>query len=279
MPSTRMPPRSVVARIAAILTTFRTGSAHSITEIARLTGLPISTAHRLANELASWNLLHRRDDAMFEIGPMLRRLGDGTWSFSVVEQKGPPLLTDLSEATDRRVRLGVLLNGRIVYMEKRPGFDRVTAFSRNATLPAHATALGKVLLAFAPQASIAHIVRPMMAFTPRTINSIDQLQRALRTIKMRKFAVSAGEHFESELAIAVPVLAPDGTVAAALEADVEPSKLGFELCRAALLVAAGALGRDLEAAQVGKRRHLAIVPTSAAVGRAPLAMLPPVAGN
>ena len=43
--------RSVTSKVIAILMTFRTGEAYSLTEIARLTGLPVSTAHRLAMEL------------------------------------------------------------------------------------------------------------------------------------------------------------------------------------------------------------------------------------
>jgi len=56
------PSRSAVSRITAILSTFLTGDSHSITEIARLTGLPVSTTHRIAVDLASWQLLHRSSD-------------------------------------------------------------------------------------------------------------------------------------------------------------------------------------------------------------------------
>jgi hypothetical protein len=51
--------RSVTSKVWAILMTFTEGSEHSLTEIARLAGLPISTAHRLTSELGSWRLLER----------------------------------------------------------------------------------------------------------------------------------------------------------------------------------------------------------------------------
>ena len=51
--------RSVTSKITSILMTFTEGSVHSLTEIARLAGLPVSTAHRLTAELASWRLLER----------------------------------------------------------------------------------------------------------------------------------------------------------------------------------------------------------------------------
>src|ERR1700753_2861194 len=62
------PGRSVTSKIVAILLTFHDGNEHSLTEIARLTCLPVSTAHRLVTELAGWGVLERTDESMFRIG-------------------------------------------------------------------------------------------------------------------------------------------------------------------------------------------------------------------
>ena len=145
------PPRSAVSRITAILSTFLTGRGHSVTEMARLTGLPVSTTHRIAVDLASWQLLHRSSDGQYRVGMVLRRLGGETSSIPVLVERGPQVVTDLCEATRRRARLGVLENGRVSYIEKRAAGDPVTPFGPSATLPAHATAIGKALLAFAPR--------------------------------------------------------------------------------------------------------------------------------
>jgi len=56
--------RSVVSKVAVILRTFRFGGAFTVTEIAQLTELPLSTAHRLVVELADWQLLRRGDDGL-----------------------------------------------------------------------------------------------------------------------------------------------------------------------------------------------------------------------
>jgi hypothetical protein len=58
------PGRSVTSKIVAILLTFHDGNEHSLTEIARLTCLPVSTAHRLVTELAGWGVLERTDEAI-----------------------------------------------------------------------------------------------------------------------------------------------------------------------------------------------------------------------
>jgi len=142
--------------------------------------------------------LYRRPDSTFEIGSALRGLGEGIHSFSGLPQEGAHLLADLSEATGRRARLAILMNRRVFYMEKRPNVDPVTTFSLAATLPAYATAVGKVLLAFTPPRSVAHIVRPMVAFTPHTIDSMERLYRELHVIRSQGFAISSEEHFAGD---------------------------------------------------------------------------------
>jgi DNA-binding IclR family transcriptional regulator len=271
--SHQTPPRSMIARITAILGTFRTGNAHSVTELSRLTGLPISTTHRVAHELASWNLLYRRPDSTFEIGSALRGLGEGIHSFSGLPQEGAHLLADLSEATGRRARLAILMNRRVFYMEKRPNVDPVTTFSLAATLPAYATAVGKVLLAFTPPRSVAHIVRPMVAFTPHTIDSMERLYRELHVIRSQGFSISSEEHFAGESTVGLPVFGPDGSVAAAAEVELGRADGDLELCRAALMVGTGALSRALAAAQIDRnQRHsravdLRIVESTRVVGK------------
>ena len=257
----RTPPRSVVARITAILATFRSGSAHSVTEIARRTGLPVSTTHRMANGLAAWSLRYRRADSTSEIGPAVRGLGDSAWAFSALQLDGPRLLTDLGDATGHRTRLSVLANGRVAHIEKHFGPDPATTFARGATLPLHATAIGKVLLAFKARPS-AHVERPLATFTPRTHSSIDQLDRALKAIRRAQLAVNSGEHFPGEVTIAAPIFVAGGAAVAALEVEVTHSQSDFPLCRAALIVAAGAMTHVLEATTTAAHPALGIVPKS-----------------
>ena len=89
MPSQLEPsPRSAVSRITAILSTFLTGGSHSVTEIARLTGLPVSTTHRIAVDLASRQLLHRTADGQYRVGIILRQLGGDGWSMPVLMERG-----------------------------------------------------------------------------------------------------------------------------------------------------------------------------------------------
>jgi len=254
------PPRTVVARITAILSTFHAGSRHSVTEIARITGLPVSTTHRLAAEMAAWQLLQRSADGTYHIGSALRGLNEGPWSSSVLQERAPHVLTDLCDATGRRARLGVLRDGRVAYVEKRVGSEPVTAFGRGATLPAHATALGKALLAFAPSATVATLEQHLTTYTAHTLASMERLCQALRAIRLTKIALCQGELVAGDYAFAVPVFGPGGAIAAALEVEVADPRADFPLSRAALMVAARGLSRELSRTSGPARPHLRVVP-------------------
>jgi DNA-binding IclR family transcriptional regulator len=237
-------PRTVASRLTAILLTFRSGSSHSLTEIAGLTGLPMSTVHRLAAEMASWQLLTRAADGRYEIGPNLQQLAGDVGYGPDLDERAALVVTDLCEATHRRARLGILRGGAVAYVEKRVGPEPATPFRPGATLPAHATALGKALLAFTPRGNLAPLRRRSSVFTAQT-RTAEQLDRELRVIRLTRFALARGELVRGEFAVAAPVFGPGGSAVAALELQVADLRGDLERCRPALLVAAGALSREL----------------------------------
>ena len=145
---------TVVSKVAAILRALRFNGALTVTEIARVTDLPLSTAHRLVVELADWQLLGRGDDGRYGLAWGVARHATG-WPSGIRVAAGPTV-DDLSSVTARDVRLGVLDEPCVRYVEKTYGPRPLSAA---ATLPAHATALGQVLLAY----SKADVVRRVVA--------------------------------------------------------------------------------------------------------------------
>ena len=61
------PRRSVTSKVVAIIRSFGSGRSLTITEVAQVADLPLSTVHRLVHELAAWGILSRRDDARYQI--------------------------------------------------------------------------------------------------------------------------------------------------------------------------------------------------------------------
>jgi len=244
--------RSVTSKITSILMTFTEGSEHSLTEIARLAGLPISTAHRLATELASWRLLERTDSGHYRAGLPLRMIGTGDHCPSSIQERAPCVLEDLAAATRRRVRLGVLQELEVAYIEKRPGAQPVTSFTPAATLPAHPTAIGRALLAFAPTGVVEMtIMRGLRPYTQHTVTSPDRFRRALAVTRLTRLAVTRWELEAGTCGVAMPVFGRGGDVVAAIELTMRDLSKELQPVMAALSIATRSLSRELATERIG----------------------------
>ena len=246
------PGQSVTSRVAAILLTFTDCDERSLTEIARLAGLPVSTAHRLAVELASRDLLERDEDGHYHVGSPLRGIGTSEWGAPTLSERASCVLDDLSGAIDRPARLGVLSGSEVRYVEKRPHYP-VTSFDLAATLPAHATALGKVLLAFSPtRITDGLLVKGLAQFTRYTIVAPEKFRHNLSAIRRARLAVSSSELEVGNHCVAMPVFA-DGKVLAAIEVQLKDPQIDLARVSPALALACGGLSRELSGAARGRR--------------------------
>lgn len=248
--------RSVTSKITAILVTFTQGREHSLTEIARLVRLPVSTTHRLVSELASERLLERTDDGLYRAGPLLRMIGQGVVDGrpSLVE-RAPCVLEDLAAATRSRARLGVWHDGEVSYIEKQPGSRPATSFSPAATLPAHPTALGRSMLAFAPPGEVElTIMNGLHAFTRHTVTSPERFRRMLAVTRLTRVAISRAEFEAGTCAVAVPVFGSDRTVIAGLEVAVRELHPDLNPILTSLAIASRSLSRELHAGAATESR-------------------------
>ena len=112
------PGRSVVSKFSAILMTFRQGGSHSLSEISNLSGLPISTTHRMVNDLADWLLLEKDcDGRTYRPGVALQSLFGGPCCVSRnVRDRAAPWLEDLHRAVGADVRFGILELDAMTYI-------------------------------------------------------------------------------------------------------------------------------------------------------------------
>jgi DNA-binding IclR family transcriptional regulator len=241
---------SVVERVAAILMAFLTGEQHTMTELARITGLPVSTTHRLVCDLMATGILDRDSDG-FRIGLPLRQLRSETAPWPILRHRGPRLLADLAAATKRRARLGILSGTVVEYIEHCPGSDGRADFDGAGLLPAHATAIGKALLAFAPRDRVAHVAQRLNTYTSATIDTPHKLHRALLAIRSTRIAVSRSELRVGLSAVATPVFGPGGCLLAAVELELRDESRELEVCQPALMVAAASLSRELSLSPSG----------------------------
>src|SRR5258707_1008340 len=121
--------RSVTSKITSILMTFTEGSEHSLTEIARLAKLPISTAHRLTAELTTWRLLERTPEGLYRAGLPLQMISNYPDRSPTLHERAPCVLEDLAGTTLQPVLLALTIAARSLSRELagQPGEERTDA--------------------------------------------------------------------------------------------------------------------------------------------------------
>jgi DNA-binding IclR family transcriptional regulator len=252
------PGRSVTSKVVAILLTFHDGNEHSLTEIAQLTCLPVSTAHRLVTELAGWGVLERTEESRFRVGLPIKAIGSRRSYTPAIIESARRVLEDLVAAARACARLGILTEAGVAYIEKRCDHSPVTTFAQTPRLPAHATALGKALLAFSPAGLVdAIIAGGLKSYTPSTVTEPERLRRGLASIRLSRIAISRWELTSGVSEVAAPVFGSGGLAVAALGLEVPNLRAGLPVASSVLTVAARALSRELTASSHG---CLALIP-------------------
>jgi DNA-binding IclR family transcriptional regulator len=247
------PGRTVAGKISMILLAIFEGS-RTLTEIAMRCELPLSTVHRLTTDLAAWRLLERADDGTYRAGTPLRTIGrisaaadDLDDPVAVLRDCAVPIMEDLVRAIGVSARVGVLDNAlSVAYVQKDSLHEPVSRHCPAARLPAHASALGKALLAFSPPQMVdALLARGLRPYTPFTITNPQLMRATLRTIRATRLAVCDRELRPDSCALAAPVFGVGGHVVAAIELQTTALARDVAAWRPALVVAAGTLSRDL----------------------------------
>lgn len=242
--------RSVTSRALAVLDAFdATAPRLTLTEIAERSGTPLTTAHRLLAELTDWGALSRRADGRYEIGRRLWDLGLLAPVSLELRQVASPFLLDVHTATRDTVHLAVRDGLSALYVERISGRESVPVVSQvGSRLPLHATGVGKVLLASAPDEVVAEALAAPARATRHTVVDPARLRRELTEVRRRGWARTAEEMSLGTLSVAVPVRVERGSsavVAAALGIVVPSHRRDLARLVPVLEVAARGIGRAL----------------------------------
>jgi DNA-binding IclR family transcriptional regulator len=209
---------SVLSKVRLILESFGPDDLHlGITEIARRSGVPKASVHRLAQELVKWGVLERRGSGYW-LGLRLFELGQRVPRHRILHDAARPYMEDLHQSTGETIHLGVLEGREVLYLEKVYGHEWVPLPSRVAgRMPLHSTATGRVLLAFGSrQLQEVALVPPLRRFTRYTVTSPSVLMRELAQIRDRRYATEFEQTQLGWASVAVPLTGPSGTVIGAL---------------------------------------------------------------
>lgn len=238
---------TVVGRSAAILGAFGPDDgALGVSELSRRTGLPKSTVHRLVRALTEHGLLDRAGTSV-RLGLRLFELGQLVPLQRDLRAAALPIMTDLRDATHQIIHLAVLDGTQVVYLEILRSPDAPAMPSRvGGRLPAHATGVGKAMLAFSrPELVDAVIAAGLPRLSRRTIVLPRLFRQELETIRDMGCAFDREESSDGVVCAASPVFGPDDEVVGALSISGWSARMNLERMAPAVRTAALALSRTL----------------------------------
>lgn len=213
------PTGPVLRRALTLLDEFGpTRPALTLSELARHSGMPLSTAHRLVGELVQWGALERDDRGRYRIGLRLWELGALAPRGQGLREIALPFLEDLSQITRENVQLAVREGTEVVFVERIAGSGAVPVLTRvGGRFALTATGVGLVLLAHAPRDVQDDVLTGRIErFTDLTVVDPHRLRHMLADVRTNGFSISDRQVTLDSLSVAAPIEDRSGQVVAAV---------------------------------------------------------------
>ncbi len=190
----------------------------TLSEVAARTALTRATARRFLHTLVELGYV-RTDGRVFALTPLVLQLGYAYLSGQRLPELAQPILEELSHRNGESTSLAILDGTDIVYLTRIHTRRIMTVgISPGTRFPAHATSMGRVLLADLPAADLdEYFARAdLTPLTPRTLTSREAIEAELARIREAGYAVVDQELEVGLRSVAVPVRGADGRTAAAI---------------------------------------------------------------
>jgi len=237
-----------VARALELLCCFSSGRPEwGLTEIASYLGFAKSVVSRLLQTLEYYGFVERMPSRRYRLGARALELGNVVRFNRKLLIRAEPALRKLAEETGSIAHLAQM-DGRDVLELLRCSGPRAILFTPHPILrsAAHATALGKVLLAGVGQPGFERFVGRRLRleqFTPYTVSDPELLRQQLAEVTAQGYAISDQEARLGCRCIAAPVKDQSGATLAAISISSSVENFGYEKLGALLPKLSGAARR------------------------------------
>lgn len=208
-----------------------------IAELADLLGMSRSTTHRYAITLLALGFLEQGAgvDRKYRLSLRVTDLGMSALNSTGLSEHSRSYLEELRQRSTYTVSLAVLDGPEILYADRarslRRGQHKIDLNLRvGSRLPAYCTALGKVLLAFLPDADQREVIAQVELAKrgPNTITTKKALLGELEHIREEGFAVSDEELTAGLISIAAPIRSESREVLAAINMAAHTDMISLE---------------------------------------------------
>jgi IclR family pca regulon transcriptional regulator len=199
----------------------------ALAEVAAATGLSPAVARRCLNTLVALGYVGQHG-RRFLLRPEVLAFGSAYLSSMNIEQVVVPPLQVLRDQTGDSSSMAVRSGSHILYVahvstnrQLRLGANVGTRF------PMHATSLGKVLLAFQPEAEREAFLTAgeLPRMTERTITDPEILRRRLQTVRETGYDSALDELDYGIVSVAVPLFDTDRQVLAAINCSTSTTRI------------------------------------------------------
>ncbi|HXW45222.1 MAG TPA: IclR family transcriptional regulator C-terminal domain-containing protein [Streptosporangiaceae bacterium] len=211
----------------------------SLSDVARATGLTRAATRRFLLTLVKLGYV-RNDGREFSLRPRVLELGYAYLSGLGMPEVASPHLEELVAKVRESSSISVLDGHHIVYVARVPTKRIMTvAISVGTRFPAHATSMGRVLLAGMSQDELERYLAEaeLDSFTARTVTDRGRLREIVREVARQGYAIVDQELEEGLRAIAVPLHGAGDTVIAAINVSAHASRVSMAAMRSDLLPA------------------------------------------
>ena len=217
-----------IERAAAILRLLSGRSRQiGVVDLAEELQLPKGTVHGILRTLQHVGFVEQDPQSgKYRLGAALLHMGSTYLDGNELRTRALNWSDSLASRTQEEVRLGTLHEGRVLIVHHvfRPD-DSLQTLDVGSLLPAHATALGKVLLASHPHVAEELIDAGLSSYTEMTIAEPEALRRELERVRERGWASDAGELELLRGSIAAPITDRTGRTAGAMGIFGSPQRL------------------------------------------------------
>ena len=219
----------------------------TLSDLARTTGLPVSTCHRYVSTLLNLGVLTRSSDSRLFLGVTLVTLAQVALERNTLRNLARPHLEELATRSGETVHLGLHSPHGVVYVDKIDSEKAVRLVSRiGSVVPHYCTAMGKAILACLP----AHQREPIVEnsttiLTAHTLTG-SALQEELLTVADQRWAIDEQENEEGVRCIGAAISSSMGELLGALSISGPATRFTRELCVSLapeVVAAADAIGR------------------------------------
>jgi DNA-binding IclR family transcriptional regulator len=188
-------------------------------EITQDTGIAKSTVFRILSTLVELGYVQRDVERGYRITLALSHLVSDEAANEELRRLAHPVMLSLRDHYGETVNLGVQSMDKVTYLEVVPSeFALRLQESRGASVPAHASALGKAIMAFNPPNSVLEQLKghSLEKVTKHTIADREELFAELKRVRNAGYAFDRGEGSMLAVCVGAPILDANGLAIAAM---------------------------------------------------------------